>query len=217
MWDVSPQQLLNMAGAHLTAGYRNDLSRYRSGPGVFKVDYALSQPIPWKARECLRAGTVHIGGSLEEIAASEYEVSRGQHAERPFVLLSQPTLFDPTRAPQGKHIAWTYCHVPNGSDFDMLPRIEAQIERFAPGFRDCVLARSISGPAALQQMNANLMGGDIAGGASNLKQFVFRPTWRLYATSAPDMYLCSASTPPGAGVHGMCGYNAARLALSRLQ
>jgi phytoene dehydrogenase-like protein len=217
MWDVSPRQLLNIAGARLSSSYQRDLARYRYGPGTFKVDYALSEPIPWKARECLRAGTLHLGGTLDEIAASEYEVRQGRHPERPFVLLSQPTLFDPPRAPVGKHVVWAYCHVPNGSTFDMLPRIEAQIERFAPGFRDCVLARSTSPPAVLQQMNANLIGGDIAGGASNLKQFVFRPTWRLYATSAPDMYLCSASTPPGAGVHGMCGYNAARLALSRLR
>jgi phytoene dehydrogenase-like protein len=217
MWDVSPWQLLSVADRYLSREYRQDLGRYRYGSGVFKVDYALSQPIPWTARECLRAGTVHIGGTLEEIAASEYAARHGKHPERPFVLLSQPTLFDSTRAPEGKHIAWAYCHVPNGSDFDMLPRLEAQIERFAPGFRDCVLARAVSNPAALEQRNANLVGGDIAGGASNLKQFIFRPTWRLYATSAPDMYLCSASTPPGAGVHGMCGYNAARLALSRLR
>jgi phytoene dehydrogenase-like protein len=184
---------------------------------VFKVDYALSQPVPWKAREVLRAGTVHIGGTLQEIAASEYAMRHGRSAERPFILFSQPTLFDPTRAPVDKHIAWAYCHVPNGSTFDMLDRIESQIERFAPGFRDCVLARRTFTPASLQAMNANLVGGDIAGGAATLKQFLFRPTWRMYATSAPDIYLCSASTPPGAGVHGMCGYNAAKLALSRLR
>jgi phytoene dehydrogenase-like protein len=141
---------------------------------------------------------------------------KGQHAERPFVLLSQPTLFDPSRAPEGKHIAWAYCHVPNGSTFDMLPRLEGQIERFAPGFRDCVLARKVSGPADLESANANLVGGDIAGGAVNLYQFLFRPTGRTYSTSASDIYICSSSTPPGAGVHGMCGYNAARRALSVL-
>jgi phytoene dehydrogenase-like protein len=217
MWDISPQQLVFIAPSRFSAGYKNSLARYKPGPGVFKVDYALSEPIPWSARDCLRAGTVHIGGTLEEIAASEYAMRHGRHAERPFVLLSQPTLMDASRAPAGKHIAWAYCHVPNGSAFDMLPRIEAQIERFAPGFRDCILARAVSSPATLQQHNPNLIGGDIGGGASNLKQFVLRPTWRLYATSAPDMYLCSASTPPGAGVHGMCGYNAARLALARLR
>lgn len=217
MWDVSPRQLQAAAGEHLTPSFRRDLARYEYGPGAFKVDYALSQPIPWKAQECLRAGTVHVGGTFEEIAASESAARHGRIADHPFVLLSQPTLFDPNRAPAGKHIAWAYCHVPNGSEFNMLPNLEAQIERFAPGFRDCVLARHVSPPAALQCANANLIGGDIAGGASTLKQFIFRPTWRTYATSAPDMYLCSASTPPGAGVHGMCGYNAARLAISRLR
>ena len=217
MWDIGPQQLLTVAGDRLSPAYRSELARYRYGPGAFKVDYALSQPIPWSAAECMRAGTVHLGGTLPEIAASEYAMRHGRSADRPFVLLSQPTLFDSTRAPEGKHIAWAYCHVPNGSEVDMLEPIESQIERFAPGFRDCVLARRASSPAALQAMNANLVGGDIAGGAANLKQFVFRPTWRTYATSARDMYLCSASTPPGAGVHGMCGYNAAKLALSRLR
>ncbi len=217
MWDISPRQLQAVAGERLSPVFKNDLARYRYGPGAFKADYALSQPIPWRARECLRAGTVHLGGTLEEIAASEYAARHGRAAERPFVLLSQPTLFDATRAPEGKHIAWAYCHVPNGSTFDMLERLESQIERFAPGFRDCVLARRVFTPAALEEMDANLIGGDIAGGASTLKQFVFRPTWRMYATSASDIYLCSASTPPGAGVHGMCGYNAARLALSRLR
>ena len=217
MWDVGPRQLQAAAGERLSPSFKKELARYRYGLGAFKVDYALSEPIPWKARECLRAGTVHLGGTLQEIAASEYAARHGRTAERPFVLLSQPTLFDPTRAPHGKHIAWAYCHVPNGSDFDMLDRLESQIERFAPGFRDCVLARRVFNPAALEQMDANLIGGDIAGGAATLKQFVLRPTWRTYATSAPDIYLCSASTPPGAGVHGMCGYNAARLALSRLR
>ncbi len=217
MWDTSPQQLLSATAERFSPSYRRELARYRYGPAAFKVDYALSQPIPWKARECLRAGTLHLGGTLPEIAASEYAARHERTAERPFVLLSQPTLFDSTRAPDGKHIAWAYCHVPNGSDVDMLERVESQIERFAPGFRDCVLARNVLSPAALQAMDANLIGGDIAGGASTLKQFIFRPTWRTYATSASDMYLCSASTPPGAGVHGMCGYNAAKLALSRLR
>lgn len=217
MWDVSPRQLCALAGDRLSPSFRDDLARYRYGPGAFKVDYALSQPIPWTAKDCLRAATVHLGGTLPELAASEAAARYGRIARRPFVLLSQPTLFDPVRAPAGKHIAWAYCHVPNGSNVDMLERIESQIERFAPGFRDCVLARNVLSPAKLQAMNANLIGGDIAGGATTLKQFLFRPTWRNYATSAPDLYLCSASTPPGAGVHGMCGYNAARLALSRLR
>jgi len=216
MWDISPRQLIALAGHRLSPSFKSGLAGYRYGPGAFKVDYALSQPIPWKAPECLRAGTVHLGGTLPEIAASEAAARHGRIADRPFVLLSQPTLFDPTRAPAGKHIAWAYCHVPNGSDADMLERIESQIERFAPGFRQCVLARNVLSPAGLHAMNANLIGGDIAGGAATLKQFIFRPTWRTYATSASDMYLCSASTPPGAGVHGMCGYNAAKLALSRL-
>ena len=214
--DVTPRQLLRIAGRRLSPAYQRQLQGYAYGPGVFKVDYALSSPIPWQASECLRAATVHIGGTLEEIAASEDAMRHGRHAERPFVLLSQPTLFDPTRAPQGKHVGWAYCHVPNGSQFDMLERLEAQIERYAPGFRDCVLARRVLSPASLESMDANLVGGDIAGGAMSLRQFLFRPTRRQYATSANDIYLCSSSTPPGGGVHGMCGYNAARLALSRL-
>jgi len=176
----------------------------------------LERPIPWKATDCLRAATVHLGGSIEEIAASEEAMRHGRHAERPFVLLAQPSLFDPTRAPAGRHTAWAYCHVPNGSEFDMLGRLEAQIERFAPGFRGCILARRIFSPVAMEKMDANLVGGDIGGGAMDLRQFLFRPTWRHYATSARDVYICSSSTPPGGGVHGMCGYHAARLALSRL-
>ena len=214
--DVTPRQLLRIAGDRLSQSYTRQLERYRYGPAVFKVDYALSSPIPWKAAECLRAATVHIGGTMEEIATSEDSMRHGHHAERPFVLLAQPTLFDPSRAPEGRHVAWAYCHVPNGSTFDMLPRLEAQIERFAPGFRECVLERRVLAPTALEAMDANLVGGDIGGGAVDLWQFLFRPTRRHYATSAHDIYLCSSSTPPGGGVHGMCGYNAAKLALSRL-
>ena len=214
--DVTPRQLLRMADARLDPAYKRQLERYRYGPAVFKVDYALSAPIPWKTPRCRRAATIHIGGTMEEIATSEEAMRHGHHAEHPFVLLAQPTLFDPSRAPEGRHVAWAYCHVPNGSDFDMLPRLEAQIERFAPGFRDCVLARRAFPPAALESMDANLVGGDIGGGAVDLRQFLFRPTRRQYATSAPNLYLCSSSTPPGGGVHGMCGYNAAKLALSRL-
>src|SRR5271166_3931179 len=214
--DVTPRQLLQIAGDRLSQSYTRQLERYRYGPAVFKVDYALSSPIPWKATECLRAATVHIGGTMEEIATSEDSMRHGHHAERPFVLLAQPTLFDPSRAPEGRHVAWAYCHVPNSSAFDMLPRLESQIERFAPGFRDCVLERRVLAPAALETMDANLVGGDIGGGAVDLRQFLFRPTRRHYATSARDIYLCSSSTPPGGGVHGMCGYNAAKLAVSRL-
>jgi phytoene dehydrogenase-like protein len=214
--DVTPRQLLKIAGERLSESYKRDLARYRYGPGVFKVDYALKQPIPWKASECLRAATVHLGGSFEEIAASEQAVRDGRHAQRPFVLLAQPSLFDSSRAPDGKHTAWAYCHVPNGSKIEMQKTLEAQIERFAPGFRDCVLARRVFSPADLESMDANLVGGDIGGGTMDLRQFLFRPTWRHYATSARDIYICSASTPPGGGVHGMCGFHAARMALSKL-
>ena len=212
--DLTPKQLLAIAGDRLSANYRRALKKFRYGPGAFKADYALSSPIPWKASECLRAATVHLGGTFDEIAASEKAVCSGQHAERPFVLLAQPSLFDASRAPAGKHVAWAYCHVPNGSKVNMLDRLEAQIERFAPGFRECVLARRVFSPADLEARDSNLVGGDIAGGALDMRQFLFRPTWRHYATSAPDIYICSASTPPGGGVHGMCGYHAAKKALA---
>jgi phytoene dehydrogenase-like protein len=215
--DVTPFQLVRMASDRLSTSYTRRLTKYRYGPAVFKVDYALSSPIPWKAAECLRAATVHLGGSAAEIASSEAAMRQGRLFERPFVLLAQPSLFDSTRAPAGKHTAWAYCHVPNGSAYDMLETLEAQIERFAPGFRDCILARRVFSPADLQKMDANLIGGDIIGGSMDTRQFLFRPTWRHYATSSRDLYLCSSSTPPGAGVHGMCGYHAARLALSRLK
>jgi len=214
--DLTPRQLLRMAGERLSQSYRQQLKRFRYGPGVFKVDYALKEPIPWKAPECLRATTIHLAGTLEECAEGERATRSGQFAERPFVLLVQPTLFDPTRAPAGKHIAWAYCHVPNGSKADMLPRIEAQIERFAPGFREVVLARRPFSPADLEAMDANLVGGSIDGGVTDIRQFLFRPTWRHYATSARGVYICSASTPPGGGVHGMCGYHAAKTALAKL-
>jgi len=213
--DVTPRQLLRIAGDRLSASYQRQLGTFRYGPGTFKVDYALNSPIPWKARECLQAATVHLGGSAADITASEAEVRSGKHADRPFVLLAQPSLFDPARAPEGKHVAWAYCHVPNGSNLDMLSQLEGQIERFALGFRDTVLARRVFSPTALEAMDANLIGGDIGGGALDIRQFLFRPTWRHYATSARDLYICSSSTPPGAGVHGMCGYHAARSALSR--
>jgi phytoene dehydrogenase-like protein len=218
--DITPRQLLALAEksspARLTPAYARQLAKFQYGPGAFKVDYALSRPIPWNAPACLRAATVHIGGGLAEIAASESAMAAGRHAEKPFVLLAQPTLFDPTRAPAGKHIAWAYCHVPNGSTEDMLPRIEAQIERFAAGFGSTILARRVFAPSDLESADANLIGGDIGGGAINLRQFLFRPTRRTYRTSAPDLYLCGSSTPPGGGVHGMCGANAAHLALKNL-
>jgi phytoene dehydrogenase-like protein len=217
MCDVTPRQLLSIAGDRFSRSYARLLQRFRYGPGAFKVDYALRDPIPWKARECLRAATVHLGGSFEEIAASEYAVRNGKVAERPFVLLAQPSLFDSSRSPAGKHTAWAYCHVPNGWQGDMLNKLEDQIERFAPGFRECILARRVFSPADLERMDANLVGGDIGGGVIDLRQFLFRPTWRYYATSARDIYICSASTPPGGSVHGMCGYHAARKALARLR
>jgi len=215
--DVTPRQLLELADTNFSGAYRAKLGKFRYGMAVFKVDYALSSPIPWKAKECLRAATVHLGGTAEEITESEAAVCGGKPSERPFVLLAQPSLFDSTRAPEGKHTAWAYCHIPNGSTVDMLEKIETQIERFAPGFRDCVLARRVFSPAALESMDANLVGGDINGGAMDARQFLFRPTRRHYATSSPKIYLCSSSTPPGGGVHGMCGYHAAKLALSRLR
>jgi len=214
--DVTPRQLLAIAGPRLSDGYKRRLQSFRYGPGVFKVDFALSEPIPWKATDCSRAATVHLGGTFEEIAAAENATRNGQLVDRPFVLLAQPSLFDSSRAPAGKHIAWAYCHVPNGSSADMLKKLEDQIERFAPGFREAVLARRIFFPADLENMDANLVGGDVGGGAMDVRQFLFRPTRRYYATSAKDVYICSASTPPGGGVHGMCGYHAAKMALSRL-
>ena len=214
--DLTPRQLLAIAGQRLSESYKRQLSRFRYGPGVFKVDYALRAPIPWKAPECARAATVHLGGTFDEIAESEKAVRRGDHPERPFVLLVQATLFDPSRAPADKHTAWAYCHVPNGSTVDMLPRLEDQIERFAPGFRDTVLARHVLLPSRLEGMDANLVGGDISGGVIDLRQILFRPTPKLYATSAHGLYICSSSTPPGGGVHGMCGFHAAKRALARL-
>ena len=211
--DVTPKQLLEIANKRLPHGFQRRLRRYRYGPGVCKMDWALDAPIPWTAKECGRAGTVHIGGTLEEIAESERAPWHGEHAQRPFVLLAQPTLFDPTRAPAGKHIAWAYCHVPNGSTFDMSERIESQVERFAPGFRRLILKRSVMLCANLESHNPNLVGGDINGGAALLSQFFLRPTWRLYRTPSKGLYICSASTPPGGGVHGLCGHLAAQAAL----
>jgi phytoene dehydrogenase-like protein len=211
--DVTPKQLLKLGQNEIQPTFRRQLERYRYGPGVFKVDWALSQPIPWRASECLRAGTVHLGGTFDEIAASERAPKDGAMSDRPFVLLSQPTLFDPTRAPEGKHIAWAYCHVPNGWSGSALEAIEAQVERFAPGFRECILGRAAFSTEAMHAWNANLVGGDINGGSVSGLQFFLRPTWRQYATPIPGLYICSSSTPPGGGVHGMCGYWAAQHAL----
>jgi phytoene dehydrogenase-like protein len=207
--DVTPKQLIAIAGARLSSGERAALARYRYGPGVFKLDWALSDPIPWRASACRLAGTVHVGGTLGEIAAAEAAAWDGAVADRPFVLVTQPTLADESRAPSGRHVAWGYCHVPQGSTVDMTERIETQVERFAPGFRDAILARHAAAPCDLERGNPNLVGGDIGGGAMDLGQVFTRPTWRRYRTSAAGLYLCSSSTPPGGGVHGMCGYYAA--------
>ena len=216
LFDLTPRQLLEISGHRFTGRYRRALGRFRYGPGVFKVDFALDGPIPWKAKACGRAGTVHLGGTLGEISAGEAAVSRGEHPERPFVLLAQQSLFDETRTPEGKHTVWAYCHVPNGSTVDMTERIEKQVERYAPGFRDRILAKSTMGPAELQRINANHVGGDINGGLQDLWQLFTRPVVRLtpYSTPAGGIYLCSSSTPPGGGVHGMCGFFAARAALA---
>jgi phytoene dehydrogenase-like protein len=210
--DLGPHQLERIAGARLPDTYRRRLRRFRYGPGAFKLDWALDGPIPWRAPECARAGTVHIGGSFDDIAQSERDTWQGRPSERPFVLLAQHTLFDPTRAPAGKHTAWAYCHVPNGSTVDMTDRVEAQIERFAPGFRKRILARHAVSAPNLAHDNQNLVGGDITGGSQSLAQLLARPRlWGSpYATPDPLLFLCSASTPPGAGVHGMCGWHAAR-------
>jgi phytoene dehydrogenase-like protein len=217
IYDVTPRQLLSIAGPKLSGMYRRQLERYRYGPAVFKLDYALSGPIPWTADECRLAGTVHLGGTFEEVAASEAAVWRGEAPEKPFVLLAQQSLFDATRAPEGKQTAWAYCHVPNGCTEDMTERIEAQIERFAPGFRDLVMDRHVLSPAGLECRDANLVGGDINGGVQDLWQQYTRPAIKPvpYTTPIRNLYLCSSSTPPGGGVHGMCGYFAAEAALKR--
>lgn len=211
--DVGPRQLAKLAGRRLADRFRRKLERFRYGPGVCKMDWALDGPIPWKANACAQAGTVHVGGTLEEIAASERDCWEGRISERPFVLVAQPSLFDSTRAPASKHVGWAYCHVPNGSGKDMSQAIENQIERFAPGFRERILKRSVRVASNLEAYNMNLVGGDITGGAAEVSQFFLRPTWRMYRTPARNIYLCSASAPPGGGVHGLCGYFAAKAAL----
>jgi phytoene dehydrogenase-like protein len=218
LFDLTPRQIIQIAGDSLPDRYLRQLDRYRYGPGAFKIDWALDGPIPWTAEACKRAGTVHLGGAMEELEVSEATVARGEVSDRPFVLLAQQTLFDPTRAPAGKHTAWAYSHVPNGSTVDMTERIEAQIERFAPGFRERVLQRAVHGPAGLEDHDANYIGGDINGGIQDLRQLFTRPTISLtpYATPNKRLFICSSSTPPGGGVHGMCGYYGARTALKRL-
>ncbi len=221
LFDLTPRQLVAVAGDRLDPRYRRRLTRFRYGPGSFKIDYALDAPVPWAAEECGRAAAVHVGGTLAEVAAAEHDVAHGRHPERPFLLTAQPSRFDPTRAPDGKHTFWAYCHVPHGSTFDMTEAVEAQLERFAPGFRDVVLARNVMFPADLERHNANNVGGDVAGGSHGGLQLVRRPRLALDPYRIPmsgmDAYLCSASTPPGAGVHGMCGLWAARSALRRLR
>ncbi len=214
LFDVSPRQLVKIAGGAMPASFKRILNRFRHGMGAYKLDWALREPVPWRARECLRAGTVHIGATLDEICASERRAWNGQPPERPYVLFAQPSLFDPTRAPAGQHTAWAYCHVPYGYAGNATDLIEAQVERFAPGFKECILARSVMGPAELEAHNQNLAGGDIGGGAATLSQLLIRPSPRLWRTPMPNVYLCSSSTPPGAGVHGMCGYQAAEKALA---
>jgi len=221
LFDLTPRQVAAIAGDRLHPRARRRFARFRYGPGSFKIDYALDGPVPWKAEGCDRAGSVHVGGTLAEVAAAERDVARGRHPERPFVLTSQPSRFDPTRAPAGKHTFWAYCHVPNGSTVDMTTAVEDQLERFAPGFRDLVLARHTMGPADLERHNANNVGGDVAAGSHGGLQLVARPRLALDPYRLPidgmDAYLCSASTPPGAGVHGMCGWWAARSALKRTE
>jgi len=218
MLDLTPRQFVALADGRLPARHRRALERFRYGPGVCKVDWALSGPVPWRGAACREAGTVHLGGTLAEVARSESDVAAGRHPERPYCIVAQPGVVDPTRAPAGRQTLWAYCHVPPGSAADMSEAIEAQIERFAPGFRDLVLARAVRTAADVERHNPNYIGGDINGGAGTLRQTIFRPTprWNPYRTALPGVYLCSASTPPGGGVHGMCGQGAARTALTDL-
>lgn len=218
LFDTGPDQLATIAAPVLPTRYVRRLRRYRFGPGIFKMDWALSGPIPWSDPACLEAATVHVGGTLDEIASSERAVWRGEHSDRPFMIVVQPSLFDPSRAPAGKHTGWAYCHVPAGSTLDRTDVLERQVERFAPGFRDRILARHVMQTADLEQYDANYVGGAITGGVTDLGQLFTRPVARAdpYSTPNPDIFICSASTPPGGGVHGMCGYHAARSALRRL-
>lgn len=216
--NLTPRQVLRVAGDRLPDGYRRQLRAFRYGVGVFKLDWALDGPIPWLSEDCSRAGTVHVAGDFDDLVESERHAWRGTVAERPFILLGQPSLFDPSRAPAGKHSAWAYCHLPLGSEVDMTERMESQIERFAPGFRDRILARHVLRPADLEALDRNLIGGDVNGGAGLLTQLFTRPVPRRdpYSTPVDGLYICSASTPPSGGVHGMCGHNAALSALKRM-
>ncbi|MCA1576888.1 MAG: NAD(P)/FAD-dependent oxidoreductase [Acidobacteria bacterium] len=215
LFDITPRQLVRIAGERFPKSFNAKLNAYRYGPAAFKLDWALDGPVPWRAAECTQAATVHLGGSLGEIEASEAAVWDGKVTDRPFVLAAQPSLFDPSRAPEGKHTLWAYCHVPNGSQIDMTEAIENQVERFAPGFRSRILARTATSPAQFESNNANLVGGDINGGAATITQLFTRPTARTYSTPLDGVYICSSSTPPGGGVHGMCGYHAAHTALRK--
>jgi phytoene dehydrogenase-like protein len=219
LFDTSVQGMLDIAGGRLSSRYKASVARFERGPGVFKVDWALSGPVPWSAAACRSAGTVHVGGAFDEVAASEEDVARGRHNERPYCIVVQASVADATRAPSGQHTLWAYCHVPNGSDVDMTERIESQIERFAPGFRDLILGRVSTSTAQGEDHNPNYLGGDITGGAGTLRQTIFRPAlrWNEYRTGTPGLYLCSSSAPPGGGVHGMCGWLAARTLLSDLK
>lgn len=217
--DLAPQGVLQIAGRRFPKSYQDALETFRHGPGAFKMDWTLDGPIPWRSAECLRAATVHLGGTAEEVGLSELQVARGAHPTHPFVLLVQPSLFDRTRAPDGKHVAWAYCHVPNGSEVDMTDAIESQVERFAPGFRDLVRRRSAWTPRRLEAEEPNCVGGDVMGGRMDLRGLVARPVLSLnpYATPDPTIFICSAATPPGGGIHGMCGVHAARAALQALR
>jgi phytoene dehydrogenase-like protein len=216
LFDVTPRQLLKIAGNTFSSLYKSQLNRYRYGMGIFKIDWALDSPIPFMAPECRKATTIHLGNSFEEIVNSEQLMSEGNHVEKPFIILAQQSLIDPSRAPQGKHTAWAYCHVPNGSKADMTHVIEKQVERFAPGFKKTIIARQVMNTAQLESYDANYIGGDINGGILDIRQLFTRPALRLspYKTSEKGMYICSSSTPPGGGVHGMCGYHAAKRALA---
>ncbi|MBD0351060.1 MAG: NAD(P)/FAD-dependent oxidoreductase, partial [Flavisolibacter sp.] len=215
LFDITPMQLLQIAGYKFSSLYRWQLKRYRYGMGVFKIDWALDGPIPFTASACRQAGTIHLGNTLEEIVASEQSTSEGKHPDKPFVLLAQQSVFDPSRAPEGKQTAWAYCHVPNGSEVDMTERIEEQVERFAPHFRDRIIGRHVMNTAQIEAYNPNYIGGDINGGVIDIGQLFTRPALRLspYKTSEKGIYICSSSTPPGGGVHGMCGYHAAKRVL----
>jgi phytoene dehydrogenase-like protein len=215
LFDLTPRQLLRIAGERFPKSFNAKLNAYRYGPAAFKLDWALDGPVPWRAAECTQAATLHLAGSLAEFEASEAAVWEGKVTERPFVLAAQPSLFDPSRAPEGKHTFWAYCHVPNGSQIDMTEAIENQVERFAPGFRARILARTVTSPTQFENNNANLVGGDINGGAATITQLFTRPTIRTYSTPLDGVYICSSSTPPGGGVHGMCGYHAAHTALRK--